>query len=261
MKSKYVVTEINLHVSRHISKLGHNIYAFSTVPGNEAHQPKLNDEPLSNVHGTCSKHCEGCAKDGACYAWKAFKLHHNHTVKAWSENTLLLRSGKLFEMLDYYINNINSNPKKKPVETFRINTSGEIESVNDLIGWNNLAKKFPSTTFSVYTKNYEALEEFIKLEGDSADNFVINVSQWNHCADEFLKKYPNKFNVFEYDGTNRAHHEFSKEDVDRLAKLPHCPSVGRDGKSRFNPDGSKITCDQCKKCYRKTRTTTAVYSH
>ena len=43
MKSKYVVTEINLHVSRHISKLGHNIYAFSTVPGNEAHQPKLND--------------------------------------------------------------------------------------------------------------------------------------------------------------------------------------------------------------------------
>ena len=50
MKTKYVVTEINLHVSRHISKLGHNIYAFSTVPGNEAHQPKLNDELLSNVH-------------------------------------------------------------------------------------------------------------------------------------------------------------------------------------------------------------------
>lgn len=265
MEVKYNINNEDavLHLSMGNTKLGKTILNFATLPGNDVHRPQITDKDtnekvlLSNVDGTCSKYCDNCAKNGACYAWKMLCLHHNVVTKAWADNTILLREGKVFDMID---DELNNNSAYSSIKLFRINVSGEIENLTQLEGWNDLAKKHPKIQFSLYTKNFDVLEEFILKHGDTNKNFVINVSQWNHVADEFLKKYPNKFNVFEYDGSIRKSDEYLEEDIKRLANEKHCPAVLKNGK-HFKKNGVDFTCDMCKKCYKKTGKLTAVYAH
>lgn len=266
MRTIYNFNEAGLHLSHGNDKLGRTIWNINFVPGNEEHRPtmrvhdsenykKLTGEEvyITNVIGTCSKHCSQCANSAACYAFHSLVQHHNRCAKAWSENTILLRSGKLFEELDKAIT--LQQTKKDKIAKFRINTAGELENIDQLNGWNDLALKHPEIIFSIYTKNYEVIEELLNSGKTVADNFVINISQWNHEADEFLAKYPGQFNVFEYDGTNRKNHDFLDEDVERLSKLVHCPAVLKTGVR------SKVTCDQCMRCYKKTGKITAVFAH
>lgn len=268
MKTKYEITNAKLHLAKGNNKIGKGIWAFATVPGNEVHKPTLaTGEVLSNVTGTCSKYCDGCAKNGACYAWRDFMLHHNVCVEAWSENTLLLRSGKLFTELDKFITEANKkyletgDKKYHKVATFRINTSGEIENLEQFNNWNELAKKHPEVTFGIYTKNYDVVKEFLKTNENTADNFVVNISQWHHVADDFLKENLGKFNVFEYDDSNKKDNNLTVDDIKRLANETHCPAVKADGHHAMTKDGKPITCDMCRRCYRKTGELTAVYAH
>lgn len=267
-KPLYVVkaSEAKLHITKGNSKVGKGIYTFSTLPGNEDNLLTINGTTLlTNIPGTCSKHCAGCF-NGGCYAVNSAKLHHNAVVKAWAENTLLLRMGKLFAEIDAFITAKNKkyekthNTEDAVVKTFRINVSGEIQSCSELESWDDLAAKHPEVTFGVYTKNYEALSEFIDKRGDSQSNFVINVSQWHGVADDFLRKYTG-VNVFEYDDSNRKNNELSEADKARLKNIQHCPAVTAEGKHAKTASGADITCDRCGRCYRKTGSITAVYAH
>lgn len=271
----YKVTEetATLHVSQGNSKVGKEIYTFSTLPGNLEHMLVIKgkdgaeDTLLSDVPGTCSKYCDACF-NGGCYAVNSARLHHNAVIQAWAENTLLLRSGRVWAMIDDFIT--KKNAKETKVKIWRINVSGELESVNDIRHWDELAMKHPEVRFSVYTKNYDAVDEYMteltragKVE--TAPNFIINISQWHHCADAFLAKYPkNSFNVFTYDDSNRksgAGADLSDADRAALGKLVHCPAVTKSGKHAKKPDGTEITCSECQRCYRKTGAETAVYAH
>ena len=256
-KPKYVIKpeEAKLHVSIGNSKIGKGVYNFSTLPGNAENLLKLKDGTLlTNIPGTCSKHCQGCF-NGGCYAVKSACLHSNVVIKAWAENTLLLRQGVVWGQLNDYITN-----NEHKIKLFRINVSGEVISVKDLEQWNSIALSHPNIAFGLYTKNFEALDEFMQRYGDTAPNFCINISQWNHVADAFLKKYPNQFNVFEYDETNRSSCNWSVQDRYRLAQIHHCPAVDFKGHHR-KLDGKSITCDLCQRCYHKTGRVTAVYAH
>lgn len=270
--------EAKLHLSQGNNKIGKTIWSFATLPGNEEHIPtvKVKDSSgkptnesirLTSIPGTCSKYCDNCARDGACYAWRDLKLHNNVCAQAWAENTLLLRSGKVFDMLSEFINDKNAkfletkDEKQLKVKTVRINTSGEIENLEQFEAWNKLALSHPEVTFGVYTKNFDDLDKFIQKHGDTAPNFVVNVSQWKHVADEFLAKYPKKFNVFEYDDSNKKDNDLSEEDKIRLAATVHCPAVNAQGHHVLDKDGKPITCDRCGRCYRKTGKVTAVHSH
>ena len=262
--------DARLCITKGNSKVGKGIYTSSTRPGNSENLLTINGPAgkilLTSVPGTCSKHCAGCF-NGGCYAVNSARLHHNAVVPAWAANTLLLRSGKFFEEVEAFIAKKNAkyaktgDLKDASVRTFRINVSGEIQNVSELEGWNKIALKHPEVMFGIYTKNYEALEEFMKKRGESAPNFVINVSQWHGVASGFLAKYPGKFNVFEYDDSQLKSSKLVAEDVARLAKLPHCPAVTASGKHAKNAAGEDITCDHCGRCYRKTGATTAVYAH
>ena len=253
----YVISEetATLHLSTGNSKIGH-MFNFSTLPGNEAHLLILkNGQILTNISGTCSGFCEVCFNHG-CYAVNSARLHHNKVIPAWADNTLLLRNGKVWELLE---DTLAKNAGK--VKYFRINVSGELRNVDDIIRWNTLAHNHPEVSFGVYTKNFDALDLFFQQYEDSEPNFCINVSQWNHVADEFLKKYPGKCNVFEYDPTNLKNCDWSEEERERLATLHHCPAVTEKGKHAKKPNGDPILCDGCARCYRKTGGTTAVYAH
>ena len=258
LKPRYVITDksVKLHVSTGNSKIGKGVYNFSTLPDNAENLLTLKDGTvLTNIYGTCSKHCDGCF-NGGCYAVNSAKLHHNCVIKAWADNTLLLRQGIIWGQLDDYV-----SQHKDKIKLFRINVSGEAESVKDFEEWNKIALHNPSIAFGMYTKNFEALDEFMQKHGDTAPNFCINVSQWNHVADAFLAKYPNKFNVFEYNPTNRSDCDWPLAERVRLAKLTKCPAVDIHGHHTKKADGTPITCKDCGRCYRKTGQITAVYAH
>lgn len=266
---KYSITLENakLHISKGNSKIGKTIYNFSTLPGNQHYMLYVKGELLTDVPGTCTNLCAGCF--GACYAVNSVKLHHNCTVRAWAENTLLLRNKpkELFNEIDALITKKNAKYSKtqnlddRGVTTWRWNVSGEIQNVSELKLMNWLAKRHSEVQFGIYTKNFLALELLLKEIGDTEPNFCVNVSQWHHVADWFLKKYPGKVNVFEYDDSNLKHHDLSEEDVRRLSEIKHCPAVTKQGHHAKDANGEDITCDKCKRCYTKRGWTTAVYSH
>ena len=263
IKPLYTIRDAKLHVSKNgNSKIGKHIASFSTLPGNEEHMLFIHRDdqllPLTDIPGTCSHHCSTCF-DGGCYARNAACRYHNTVIQAWAENTLLLRSGKLFEDLHAYLT--AANKKKVTIDTFRINVSGEITSSDEVNSWNDLAIKHPEIVFSVYTKNYEALDEYLTAGKTLADNFVVNISQWHGCADAFLKKYSGVFNVFEYDDSNRKDCTMPASEIERLSKIRHCRAVDQKGHHRKDKNGEPITCDGCRYCYEKSGKTTAVWAH
>lgn len=264
---KVKLEDAKLHVAKGNSKIGKTIYSFSTLPGDVNHLLYANKVLLTDLPGTCTNLCEGCF--GACYAVNSAKLHHNAVIKAWADNTLLLRykPSILFDQINALINEKNKkyyethNEKDIKIKTWRWNVSGEIQNVTELALMNILAKKHPEVMFGIYTKNFKAVETLLDALGDTQPNFVINISQWHHVADDFLKKYVDKVNIFEYDDSNLKNHGLSEEDVARLSKISHCPAVTKQGTHAKTPNGDPITCDMCRRCYTKTGKATAVYSH
>ena len=255
---KYTITEAALHISKGNSKIGKGIYSFSTLPGNNQHMLQVGGELLTDIPGTCTHNCETCFN--ACYATKSARLHHNVVIKAWGENTLLLRSGKLKEEINKYIS--EKNKKKVRLELLRIHVSGELERWQDLEMWNDVAKAHPEVQFGIYTKNYDAVDKFMQKYGDTEPNFVINISQWHGVADEFLAKYPGKFNVFTYDDSNLKNSNISDDERVRLQTIDRrCPAVDAKGHHAKDKNGKPITCDRCTFCYKKTGKETAVYAH
>jgi hypothetical protein len=281
----------SLHISQGNAKIGKGIWSFSTLPGNEDHLLVTSTHGLlTDVPGTCSKYCDGCF-NGGCYAVRDAKLHHNATIPAWAENTVLLRSGRLWDRLDtfltlkngkacrilgqYYKDACEMKPDLPPkeevlaaargiavVKYFRIHVSGELEDADQLRRWNELAARHPETTFGMYTKNFDALAEFLDSGERLVDNFVVNVSEWHGVAKAFLDAHPDcGLNVFEYDDSLQKDCGLDEAEKARLAKVPHCPAVTKEGHHATLADGSPITCDRCGRCYRKTGQRTAVYAH
>lgn len=263
----YTLTEEDastLSISKGNNKIGKTIYSFSTLPGNEEHLLRLKkagNKLLTNIPGTCSKHCEGCF-DGGCYAVRDAKLHHNVVIKAWGKNTLLLRNGKVWGLIKEFLNTKNKDPKNPKVKLFRINVSGEIQNKDELDHWAEIAREHPEINFGIYTKNYEALGEYfddcyerakIDASTDHPKNFIINVSEWHGVAKEFIdkysKKYPNTFNVFEYDDSRLEGSPLTDEEKEALHMVTRCPAVTEEGRHAYNAEGKPIQCDRCGRCY------------
>lgn len=260
----YRTTDIRpeLHLVKGNSKIGKTIWSFSTLPGDRNHQLRLKDGRfLIDTYGTCAEKCDYCF-DAGCYAVNSARQYYTSVIPAWTANTLLKRRGELFTALRCWFAAQNKPGEPPKVTLFRINVSGEIESAEELREWNRLAAEHPETKFGLYTKNYEALEEFLNdPDTPRAANFAINVSQWHGCADDFLAAHPQACNVFEYDDSLRKGCTLSDDDRTRLAGLPHCPAVLASGKHAKTAAGDSITCDMCLRCYRNTGRTTAVYAH
>lgn len=257
--------DMRVCVTRGNTKLGRSIYTFSTLPGDADHMLRSKTgELLCDIPGTCTGNCDACFAHG-CYAVNCARRYAATVIPAWARNTLLMRERKAIPQINALI---TAKEARRPgsVRTFRINVSGEIQSLEELEAWDDLARKHPGTQFGLYTKNYSALAKFLEKHDSTAPNFVINVSQWNGVANAALKNLDfwirtGKVNVFEYDDTNRTSHTHTPEDVRRLKALQHCPAVSKTGKRATTPTGEPITCDMCRRCYRKTGATTAVYAH
>ena len=228
-------------------KLGKGIYSFNTIPGGEQTYIKSRDAIITNVAGTCTGVCDGCEQE--CYAVRDYKLHHNAIVKSAGINTLLIR----YHLEDAKNQIIDFLKTHKGCQEFRWHSSGEIESLQQLVMMNEIAKTFPKIKFGTYTKRFNILEEFCQKYGLVASNFTINLSVWrdNYKGYDFGE---NKFNQFVWD---------DGQEGTEVSSMIHCPAVlapvKAGGKGHRNKN---ITCTQCGRCYKGNRgLKTAVYDH
>ena len=259
-------------LSKGNSKIG-QMLNWSTLPGNAAHPLIAKGRRITNVEGTCSHNCSGCFK--SCYARRSILQHHNSVTRSWAMNTLMIRNKfeECFRQIDSEITKVNKkfyeshNPADLKFKFFRINVSGELQSVEELEAWNNLAARHPEINFGIYSKNSEVLIAFFRRNRQSAANLCINISEWHGVMAPTINRLHAMgaiFNVFEYDDSNLGSCSLSPEEKARLRALPKCPAVGATKENRHpvNPKtGQSWHCEECRGCYTKTGTHRCVYSH
>ena len=254
------------------SKIGHMIN-WSSLPGNQKNMLVAKGRLVTDITGTCTDNCNGCFK--SCYARRSILQHHNSVTRSWAENTLMIRyrTAECFTEIDNQIRSLNKkfyetgNQSDLKYKFFRINTSGEVQSLEELEHWNALAAKHPEMLFGIYSKNAPILLAFFKKHGQTAPNFCVNISEWHGCMApviQELKSLGAVFNVFEYNDTNLASCDLPEEAHIRFESMKACPAVGPTQANRHpvNPKtGEAWHCEDCQGCYRKTGTHRFVYSH
>lgn len=230
----YDYGELHVSISKGNSKMG-NIPAFNLLPSDEF--LKLgNSTQLTNIIGTCGKHCELCKND--CYAVRYIKFHHNATVKGYAGNTVIMRQDP-----DKLRTEIKEFCDKNIVKYFRFHTSGELESIEQLKTYCDICKDIPDVIFYIYTKAFEILEQYLEKDEEFPNNLVVNLSEWGdnlECVSEYLF---GRCNIFIYDDCTR-----------NLNGIYHCPAFDKDGHE------TGVTCAMCRRCMKK-RNVTAVYAH
>lgn len=226
--------ELHIAISKGNQKMG-NIPAFNLLPSNEP--LKLNNgTQLTNIIGTCGKHCKSCKDD--CYAIRYIKQRHNSCVTPYAGNTIIMRNDpkKLYDEIKEFCD-------KNIVKYFRFHTSGELESFEQFCNYCNICDNNPDVVFYIYTKAFEILEKYLEKYEKFPSNLVVNLSEWNGNLKEVPFSIVGKCSVFMYDDGSQD-----------LSKITHCPAVDKDGHE------TGITCAMCRRCMKK-RNITAVYAH
>ena len=191
--------------------------------------PKVLKDIFGDVCGTCKGNCPGCyAKKITRNIEPAIKYTLN-TIEAKEDPERFI---KLCEK------EIFGNPIVS-YKVVRIHDSGDFFSNEYFNAVMDLKKRHPETTFGAYTKE----EEICSAYGldNIPDTFSLSCSPWEgHC--NAIGDLPQ----FIYDDSSNP----------EIAKLPHCPAVGKDGKR------TGIQCKNCLHCYHAKRGDKwAVYAH
>ena len=158
------------------SKVGENVYTWSTLPTNQIFHVIINGKSF-DIKGTCNCHCIGC------YATKGF-YNMPGVVKSMAINTVLIR-----DYPEFVQNAIIAQIKAENLKTVRIDAAGDIE--NSFISvFRKVAAECNDVIFWTYTKNKAAENAF-----DDIPNFNIVKSvipgigiNYGYC-DHVLKAY------------------------------------------------------------------------
>ena len=221
-------------VSNGNDKMG-RIVSFSTLPGNKE------SELVEKIPGTCGEFCKGCIP--FCYAARSCKIYPS-TKWAYAKNTLLKRTkpALYWALINHYIEIVN------PLEV-RINVSGELEDVNEIVCWNKIARNNPGTKFYSYTKNYKAALNFKYMGQEYAPNFIIHLSGWQNDEEVEEVSRITGLPIFYY-----VNHKDPKEVAKYKAKgVVFCPGIDKNGKH------TDIKCESCPLC--KGNYNVACFSH
>lgn len=239
IEPRYQVTRAALHISAGNSKTG-AIRTFNKLAGNGI-QLDGNGTPITNVFGSCPFNCAGC------YACASQALCRENVIRAWAENTLLAQNPAALkiELFRYF----ETHPAKYDGEPFRIHSSGEFQSVEELRVWNSIAGVFEFFSFYTYTKRFDLIQEFYETYGYYPTSININLSECEgvHAPAELKRVY----GCFVWDtGQPEA------------ANLAHCPAVLKPSNGRKKGARNKgVTCADCGRCMYHSRSNTAVYNH
>ncbi len=204
------------------------IWTFSTLMGDNEY-----NTCYGKIFGTCGSHCQGCKN--SCYVTKSYR--YPSVIEGQARNTLAVRFflDKAVEQLSGYVR----RARKKPVAC-RFHQSGEIETLQQLLAYSQIAKENPEQTFYIYSKNYSVVVPAL-LAGFVPGNLVVLISVWheNGIKEYNRVKHLDNVKAFVYmDGYDYSKHGLTVNTM--------CNAYDVNGKLDHD-----ITCDKCKKCFNK----------
>lgn len=149
--------DLKLHISSGNRKIGHT-YNFSMAPGYTC--------------ANCSECINYCYDIKACWQYKNVR-------NARAENTAMMKKdmAATFAQIDEFIS------KKRTHKAFRWHVSGDILNVEYFDRMVEIARKHPDWIFWTYTKNYYAVNEWVRQHGGTKEsvpsNLSVMFSVWN----------------------------------------------------------------------------------
>ena len=248
-------------------KLG-NMGSWAMLFGNcDWYIPEIN----TTCKGTCGEHCKVCfdskhLKNSPCYVAKSYIKYTNRnsdgTIGDIQNNKCSVKLGHAYRtiaMTQYrndLFNRLNKqlNNKRNKFKIIRINESGELTCYEDLALWCMLAKEHPETTFYLYTKNYDAVQEAIDND-IICNNIYINISVWheNGILSYNNMKGHNQIRAFVF-----VDKDWNKEKYEEngLNISSMCGAYDKNGKMNHS-----ITCEKCKKCFTSNNKCVGCFEH
>ena len=228
-------------------KLGSHTATFSKLYSNK--EIYINDV-LGSVKGSCGHYCKGCEND--CYVKKSYR--YTSVKVGHATNTIAIREQIKQAFIDI---NLQIQRSKKHIDFFRINQSGELESVFEFLAWCNTARQNPDTKFWVYSKAYDIIIPVL-LSGVVPNNLTVLISVWHDIGlNEYnAVKHLENVKAFVYvdgnKGTDGAWNEndYRAHDLDITT---YCKAY--DEKGKLNHD---ITCERCQKCFNRLETSKVI---
>ena len=173
------------------------------------------------IEGSCRQNCRGC------YACKSCAYHWDTVLPCCIITQRLIKEApEVFKRL------VIANTLMERV--FRFNESGDIETLEELKLYNEIAKARPHTQFLVYTENHD-LADMLK---DKAENLMIRRSYW-------------------WDGTLSDAERIITDSAGRPSFIA-CADVLEAKKTfknvlicpcSFNTKDHKTTCSKCGNCF------------
>lgn len=192
--------------------------------------PTVNQPPII----TCRKNCP-CAH--LCYARKGTHLYPN--VKESHQHNLQCYEKHPQEFFDNIIRFLN-NPDVV-YRYFRWHSAGDIKDMNYLEGMIRVAQSCPWTTFLAFTKQWEIVNEYCDLHGESSipKNLRIVFSMWN---DAYNKTVDNKYN-FPMTAVKFKHASVNMNCMAPITDIYTCPG----------------SCKTCKHCWEMGKHNVTVF--
>ena len=158
-------------------KLGHEMLTWSKLMGNEDYTFSVMDGKECTCSGSCPFHCPGC------YVEKSYYCHGDgskHVINGHAWRTIAVR---------YYLDDLKKEldgqltRKRKKAPSVRLDQSGEIETLEELIMHKDIAINHPETVFFVYTKSYDIVVPYIlQHANDWPENFIVLISIWHELG-------------------------------------------------------------------------------
>lgn len=175
---------------------------------------------------TCTCRDDAPCKATGCYCMKGTQAMAT-VVAAYLRNlTIYNRDPEDFwEQVEFKI-------KHNPLPLFRFFDAGDIPSYEFLYGMVELAKKFPNIKFMSFTKRYNFVNDYLKVNGKLPDNLNIIFSAW-HIGWEVDNPYGMPVAYVDF-ADKTLNPEFPKG-------ITGCP----------NQKDKTITCSVCQKCWNK----------
>ena len=180
----------------------------------------INTNPLTN------KFCTRKVKEDSicffCYSKAMLKAYRKNCVPLFNNNSDLLSSNILSE---------DQIPRSIKYNLIRFNAHGELINSTHFNNCLNICNKFPTKTFSLFTKRDNFIQNHIKKGGALPSNLVLVYS--SHTVNELTPFLPQHF-----------HKNFTVYTEQWLKDNPN--------KVKIN---CKKSCNKCKLCYSFNKTT------
>ena len=197
--------------------------------------------PFLNYSTIPVVNCPGagaCATENYCYSLKS--LRFPKSTLSWLQNQIL--ENHYFDLIELELEKyLKSNHKKQLKNNlnidFRLYNDGDFSTLNNMVLWFNLLKKYPNLKTYGYTKSLHLVKELTLTGYEFPNNYRFNISSGSKYEylknDNILKNNPcyrGNFIAFDLNGRKISPTKINKNDIKTIRnsfnkKVFICPGL------------------------------------